>query len=113
VILRDLLRQFEEDELQHQRCVVTQADLFGFWQGLFGKQRDDVKLQRSLQASLRKLEELKFVKLFEQQPPSWEIRRIIKARIPLEELERLRASLMAAAASKIPGILEKGDDDGS
>jgi hypothetical protein len=113
VILRDLLRQFEEEELQHERCVVTQADLFGLWQGIFCKQNDDVKLHRSLQNSLRKLEELKFVKLVEQQPPSWEIRRIIKARIPLEELERLRASLMAAAASKIPGILEKGDDDGS
>jgi hypothetical protein len=53
-----------------------------------------------LVAALRKLEELKFVRQFEQEPPSWEVRRIIKARLPLADLERLRLSLVEAAAEK-------------
>ena len=47
------------------------------------------------------MEELKFVRQFEKDPPSWEIRRIIKARLPLADLERLRMSLMAAVGKKI------------
>ena len=47
-------------------------------------------------ASLNKLEELTFVRKFSDQPASWEIRRILKARLPATELEHLRAQLVAA-----------------
>jgi hypothetical protein len=47
------------------------------------------------------MEELKFVRPFEKDPPTWEIRRIIKARLPLADLERLRVTL-AAATGKSP-----------
>lgn len=93
VLLRDLLRQFEEEDLQNQRCVVTQRDLLDLWRAFFSRQNDEVKLNRTLQSSLRKLEDLKFVKQFEDEPPSWEIRRILKARIPISELEALKAAL--------------------
>lgn len=97
VLLRDLLRQFEEEDLQNQRCVVTQRDLLDLWRSFFVRQPDEVKLNRTLQSSLRKLEDLKFVKQFEDEPPSWEIRRILKARIPISELESLKAILIARA----------------
>lgn len=97
VLLRDLLRQFEEEDLQNQRCVVTQRDLLDLWRAFFTRQSDEVKLNRTLQSALRKLEDLKFVKQFEDEPPSWEIRRIIKARIPISELEALKATLIARA----------------
>ncbi|MDZ4849316.1 MAG: DUF4194 domain-containing protein [Pirellulaceae bacterium] len=97
VLLRDLLRQFEEEDVQNERCVINHDELLAIWKAIFNKQSDEVKLNRSLLSSLRKLEELKFVKQFEDEPPSWEIRRIIKARLPLADLEQLRASLMAAA----------------
>lgn len=97
VLLRDLLRQFEEEDLQNQRCVVTQRDLLDLWRAFFTRQNDEVKLNRTLQSSLRKLEDLKFVKQFEDEPPTWEIRRILKARIPVSELEALKAALMARA----------------
>jgi hypothetical protein len=83
VLLRDALRIYEE----------SQNDLLALWQAFFPNQTDEVRLNRSLVAALRKLEELKFVRQFEQEPPSWEVRRIIKARLPLEDLERLRLSL--------------------
>ena len=100
VLLRDELRQFEEEDVQNERCVVVQSDLLAVWQAFFPESTDEVKLNRALTAALRKLEELKFVRQFEKEPASWEVRRIIKARLPLEELERLRQSLVEAAASQ-------------
>jgi hypothetical protein len=100
VLLRDELRQFEEEDVQNERCVVAQNNLLDVWQAFFPEEKDEVKLNRALHASLRKLEDLKFVRQFEKDPPSWEIRRIIKARLPLADLERLRQSLVDAVSSK-------------
>ena len=102
VLLRDLLRQFEEEDLQNQRCVVSQRDLLDLWRAFFAHQSDEVKLNRTLQSSLRKLEDLKFVKQFEDEPPTWEVRRILKARLPISELESLKAALIARATKDIP-----------
>ncbi len=99
VVLRDLLRQFEEEDVQNERCVISQDELLAMWKAFFSKQTDEVKLNRTLQAALRKLEELKFVRQFEDEPPSWEIRRILKARLPLTDLERLKISLTTAVES--------------
>jgi Domain of unknown function (DUF4194) len=99
VLLRDELRRFEEVDVQNDRCVIPQAELLAAWQAFFPDDSDAVRLNRSLNSALRKLEELKFVKLFEKDPASWEIRRIIKARLPLAILERLRQSLIEAAAT--------------
>lgn len=102
VLLRDALRQFEEEDVQNERCVISQNDLLQLWQAFFPKQTDEVRLNRSLVSALRKLEELKFVRQFEQEPPSWEVRRIIKARLPLSDLERLRQSLIDAENIPVP-----------
>ena len=101
VLLRDELRQYEEEDVRNERCVIAQSDLLSIWEAFFPEQTDSVRLNRSLTAALRKMEELKFVRQFEKDPPSWEIRRIIKARLPLTDLERLRMSLMAAVGKKI------------
>ncbi len=96
VLLRDELRLFEEEDVQNERCVIAHNDLLDVWQAFFPEEQDGVKLHRTLMASLRKLEDLKFVRQFEKEPPSWEIRRILKARLPLADLERLRQSLVEA-----------------
>ena len=101
VLLRDELRQYEEEDVQNERCVIAQSDLLQLWEAFFPDQTDAVRLNRTLTAALRKMEELKFVRQFEKDPPSWEIRRIIKARLPLSDLERLRLSLVAATGKKI------------
>ena len=103
VLLRDELRQYEEEDVQNERCVITQSDLLALWEAFFPDQTDSVRLNRSLTVALRKIEELKFVRQFEKDPPSWEIRRIIKARLPLSDLERLRLSMVAAVGKKIDG----------
>jgi Domain of unknown function (DUF4194) len=99
VLLRDQLRIFEEEDVQNEKCVVLQSDLLALWENFFPAQSDNVKLNRILGTSLRRLEELKFVRQFEKEPPSWEVRRIIKARLPLSELEALQQSLLAHVES--------------
>ena len=101
VLLRDELRQYEEEDVQNERCVITQSDLLALWEAFFPDQTDSVRLNRSLTAALRKMEELRFVRQFEKDPPSWEIRRIIKARLPLSDLERLRLSMVSVVGKKI------------
>jgi hypothetical protein len=94
VLLRDELRRFEEQEVFSDRCIVPQSDLIPVWQAFFPAEQDAVKLNRQLGTALRKIEDMKFVKQFEKEPPTWEVRRILKARVPLEDLERLRQSLV-------------------
>jgi hypothetical protein len=100
VLLRDELRQYEEEDVQNERCVISQSDLLALWEAFFPEQTDSVRLNRSLTAALRKMEDLKLVRPFEKEPASWEVRRIIKARLPLSDLERLRLSLVSAVGKK-------------
>lgn len=113
VLLRDELRQYEEEDVQNERCVVSQMDLLSMWEAFFPDQTDSVRLNRSLTAALRKMEELKFVRPFEKDPPTWEIRRIIKARLPLADLERLRISLASAVGklSEENGAVVRGAEE--
>ena len=113
VLLRDELRQYEEEDVQNERCVVSQMDLLSLWEAFFPDQTDSVRLNRSLTAALRKMEDLKFVRPFEKDPPTWEIRRIIKARLPLADLERLRVSLASAVgnSSEENGAVMRGAEE--
>ena len=98
VLLRDELRRFEEQEVFSDRCILAQSDLLPVWQAFFRAEQDAVKLNRQLGTALRKLEDMKFVKQFEKEPPTWEVRRILKSRVPLEDLEKLRQSLLSEVA---------------
>lgn len=97
VLLREALRRFEEEETHDARCVVEEADLLESWKAFFPGQNDEVRQQRELQATLKKLEGLGFVRPFGQPPGSWEVRRILKARLTADVLEHLRDQLRAAA----------------
>jgi hypothetical protein len=102
VLLRDELRRFEEEDMRNERCVVEQAVLFEHWKAFFPSEADEVRQHKEMLASLRRLEDLGFVQSFSDEPPSWEIRRIIKARLPAAELESLREQLAAAARRRAP-----------
>ncbi len=104
VLLRDEFRQFEEHDVHSDRCIVAQSDLLVLWQAFFPDESDQVKLNKLLGAQLRKLEEFKFVRQFEKEPPSWEIRRILKARLPLSDLEMVRQSLLEEVARRRRGF---------
>jgi Domain of unknown function (DUF4194) len=96
VLLRDELRRFEEEDFDNQRCVVKTSDLFELWKAFFSISSDEVKLTKGLRAAIGDLEELKFVRRFSDEPEEWEIRRILKARMPVAKLELLLEQLQAA-----------------
>lgn len=96
VLLRDEFRRFEEEDVRNERCVVEETVLLEQWKAFSPPHDDEVKQSREMTAALRKLEGLGFVRKFGEKPPSWEIRRILKARLPAAELEQLREQLAAA-----------------
>jgi hypothetical protein len=97
VLLREELRRFEEEDLHNERYVVEVNSLFDQWRAFFPANYDEVRQRRELDASLVKLSELGFVRKFSNEPETWEIRRILKARLQASELEDLKSQLLSAA----------------
>ncbi len=95
VLLRDEYRKFEEEDLDNERCVVEVDSLFDLWKSFFPSNSDEVNLRKKLETVLRQLEKLKFVSKLKSDAESWEVRKLLKARIPIDELERLRERLVS------------------
>ena len=93
VLLRDEYRRFEEEDLDNERCVVDVDTLFDLWKSFFPVNSDEVALRKRLVASLNAIERLKFVHKLKSDSDSWEVKKLLKARIPIDELERLRDRL--------------------
>ena len=106
VLLRDELRRFEEEEVRDERCVIEEPVLLQQWESFFPSSRDEVKMLRDMQAALKKLEDLGFVTRFGGEPCGWEVRRILKARLPASHLEELRDVLAQHA-----GAVRAGSDE--
>ncbi len=81
-------------------CVVDLDTLFDAWKSFFPPEADEIQLRKRLHASLKRLEDLKFVVKFDSENEEWEVRKILKARLPLEDLENLRDRLLAAEQGK-------------
>lgn len=94
VLLRERLRRFEDEELDSSRCIVNQAELLESWKSFFPSQEDEVRLQKTLDTAFRKLDGLKFVSKFGDAAGNWEVRRLLKARLPVSELEKLKEQLL-------------------
>lgn len=100
VLLRDEFRRFEDEDLDNERCVVETEALIDAWKSFFPSAEDDVRLRKRFAAAMNKLVNLKFVRKFHDDPEAWEVRRILKARLPIDELENLKNQLVAAAEEK-------------
>lgn len=103
VLFRDELRRFEEDDLHNERCVVEIEAIFDQWKAFFPAQYDEVRQRKEFSAALHKLDDLGFVRKFADNPEAWEVRRILKAKLPASELEALKQQLAAAAAARTQG----------
>lgn len=95
VLLRDEYRRFEEEDLDNERCVVETEAVFELWKTFFPSESDEVPLRKRLLAAFNQLDKLKFVRAMPSDPDVWEVRKLLKARITLEELETLREKLAA------------------
>ena len=79
VLLRDEYRRFEDEDLDNARCVVDLDTLFDAWKSFFPPEADEIQLRKRLHASLKRLEDLKFVVKFDSENEEWEVRKILKA----------------------------------
>lgn len=95
VLLRDEYRKFEEEDLDNERCVVELETLFELWKTFFPANSDEVGLRKRLITTLNQLDKLKFVLKLKSDSDSWEVRKLMKARIPIEQLEELRTRLVS------------------
>ena len=94
VLLREEYRKFEEEDLDNERCVIDVESLFELWKTFFPSNSDEVGLRKRLISSLNQLDKLKFVRKLKSESDAWEVRKLMKARIPIEQLEELRARLV-------------------
>jgi hypothetical protein len=111
VLLREELRRFEDEEPHHERCLLDVLTLFERWRLLLPAQTDEVRARRELAASLGRLVDLGFVRKVSDEPETWEIRRILKARLPVSELESLKDRLLDAARRRVESE-GPGESDG-
>ena len=89
VILRDEYRRFEDIDLDNTRCTVTIDDLLPTWKSMQPSKHDDVKNRETLVATMRKVEKMSIVEKFGE-TDEYEIKPILKARMPIESLVGLR-----------------------
>lgn len=96
VILRDELRRYEDEDLDNTRCVVTVEQLQPLWKSMQPSKHGDVKNRDTLMAALKKLEVMSIVTKFGEgkgEAAEYEIRTILKARVPLDTLTQIRDQL--------------------
>jgi len=89
VLLREEYRRFEDEDVDNERCVVQVETLFDAWKAFFPKHGDEFKRRERLVKSFKKLHELKFVSPMANDSQSWEVKKLLKARISVEDLEDL------------------------
>lgn len=109
ILLRDELRRFEDEDVHNERCVLEADTLFEQWKIFFSTQHDEVRMRSMFSSALNKLQDIGFVRKFSESPEAWEIRRILKARLPVAELTRLKEALTAAATIRGKPDSTEGD----
>lgn len=107
VLLRDEYRRFEDEDLDNQRCVVSVASLLEVWKAYFPAESDEINLRKALLKTMNSLEKLKFVQSVKANSDSWEVRKLLKARLTIEQLEDLRIRLR----DKSPSLEIESDGD--
>lgn len=99
VLLRDEYRRFEDEEVENERCVVESDALFDTWKSFFAAASDEITLRRKLTTSFNQIEKLKFVRKLKSESEAWEVCKLLKARVPMDELENLKERLLQAGKS--------------
>ncbi len=93
VLLRDELRRFDEQNVEFGRCIVPSKDLMGRFSEYVAATEDQVRLKKKFDQLVTRAQELGFLRKLPTQPVTYEIRPIIKARLPVDRLEELKQQL--------------------
>lgn len=92
VLLREELRRSDE-QVDRPRCTVELGTLYDTWRTFVPGSNDDKTTRRDFDAALATVREVGFIRPLGESKETIEVRRVIKARLPVEELERLRDDL--------------------
>lgn len=101
VLLREELSRFDEERIG-ERCVVEAARVFDRWKPLVHPRGDEVAARGALGTSLERLAKQGLVRRCRGEPETWEVLRVLKARLPAAELEALKTRLLAARDKRNP-----------
>jgi len=100
VLLRDALRRHEEQNADAGRCIADLDELFTRLRELMPDAEDAMKSRKKLDHLVVRAQELGFLRRLPGEPPVYEIKPILKARITAERLEELKQQLADFAASR-------------
>tara|TARA_R110002096_G_scaffold114770_11_gene248849 strand:+ start:2450 stop:3064 length:615 start_codon:yes stop_codon:yes gene_type:complete len=103
LLLRAEICRFEDEELHSTKCVVSEENLFAAYLGFFGTVHDEKRLKAKFAPALKRITEFGFAKKLNQEPPAYLVRPILKARFSLEQMEQMKAKLLAHQQKKAPG----------
>lgn len=109
VLLRDEYRKFEDEDLDNERCVVSVEQMFELWKTFFPADSDEITLRKGLLKAIHQIEKLKFVYNVKSDADSWEVRKLLKARVPIDELERLSDRLTGNQETTKTAATEESD----
>jgi hypothetical protein len=95
VILREQMLTFEENIHDESRLVVSKTDVLALATPFFSGGNDEVAAIRKLEAAFHRAEELGLMRKISsgEEEDRFEVRRIVKARFPLDTLRELRDKL--------------------
>ena len=107
VLFREALDQFDSSQDQSENLILSTSEIKERLDSFFPEKKDQLKAMRRLDESLNKLCGLSFIREMESSGSfdrTFEIRRILKAKINAEFITEFR--------NKLKGILGKEDSDG-
>jgi hypothetical protein len=98
VLLRESLQQFDAQSPDEPRHILSGEQIQEMMQLFFAEQTDMVQLERRIESAIRQVENIGFLKkLSRENENSYEVRRIIKAKISADTLADIRDRLRERA----------------
>ncbi|MEG4534901.1 DUF4194 domain-containing protein [Microcoleus sp. D2_18a_D3] len=95
VLLREKLLEFNNSTSDSTRCIVYKHQIHDLMRPFFPEQTDDPKLLKKFDESINRVVKLHFLKELKNKEGEYEIRRILKAKIPAETLTDIKKGLEA------------------
>jgi hypothetical protein len=102
VVLRERLLQFDEKVHDESRLIVGKDEIVQMVAPFFPETNDEIKADKRIEAAINKAEEMGLVRKMPvgEGDERYEVRRVIKARFPVETLKALREQLEAHANTR-------------
>jgi Domain of unknown function (DUF4194) len=101
VLLREALMDFDYSESNSQRLVLPRNTIREMLKTFHGDRANEVKLTNKFDATINKVEELGFIRKLSGDEERFEVKRLLKAKIPAEALREIKEKLAKYAELSI------------